>query len=155
MIYSFSNLFPLLRTCPPFNLILIQFLLGFLHTFFKSILSNLSTFSFLKNRSPISTLSLNLQSPSLRPIERVSSSLPWHHPLFLCFVVSSHLSATNLVKSLASYSDTFVLTLLLQLSLDSTFPLSAQFWNTAVSSGTLLLLLFLIPSILFNFSHKK
>ena len=35
------------------------------HTFFKSILPNLSTFSFLTNLSPISTLSLNLQSPSL------------------------------------------------------------------------------------------
>ena len=154
MIYSFSNLFPLLRTCPPFNLILIQFLLGFPHTFFKSILTNLSTFSFLTNPSPISTLSLNLQSPSLllsvSPLfgNLASSSLPLFRGL-----LTSLLSATNHVKSLASYSDTFLLTLLLQLSLDSTSPLFTQFWNTAVSSGILLLLPFLFPSILFNFLH--
>ena len=93
MIYSFSNLFPLLQTCPPFNLILIQFLLGFPHTFFKSILPNLSTFSFLTNCSPISTLSLNLQSPSLllsvSPLRYLSiilsSSLSWSpHISFVC-----------------------------------------------------------------------
>ena len=149
MIYS--TYIPLRQTCLPFNLISIQFLLGFPHTFFKSILPNLSTFSFLTNPSPIS---LNLQSPSVLLsmstlfATLASSSLP----LFRC-LLTSLLSSTNHVKSLASYSDTFLLTLLLQLSLDSTSPLFAQFWNTALSSGILLLLPFLIPSILFNFSH--
>ena len=54
------------------------------------------------------------------------------------------------VKSLACYPDTFLLTLLLQLSLNSTFLLSAQSLNTGVSSGTLLLLTSLNPLTLSN-----
>ena len=139
MIYSFLNLFPLLQTCPLLSI--CQFLLGFPHSFFKSILPNLSTFSFLTNPSPISTLSLNLQSPilllSMSPLfaTLASSSL-----LLFRGLLTSLLSATNHAKSLASYSNTFLLTLLLQLLLNSTSPLPAQFWNVAVSSGTLLLL---------------
>ena len=116
--------------------------------------SKSKSFSFLTNPSPISTLSLNLQSPSLLLSVSTlfgtlaSSSLPLFRGLLTYL-----LSATNHVKSLASYSNTFLLTLLLQLSLDSTSPLFAQFWNTAVSSAILLLLPFLIPTILFNFLH--
>ena len=74
-----------------------------------------------------------------------SSSLLLFHGL-----LTSLLSASNPVKSLACYSDTFLLTLLLQLSLNSTFLLSAQSLNTGVSSGTLLLLPSLNPLTLSN-----
>ena len=80
---------------PSFQSDLDSISLRFPHTFFYSILPNLSIFSFLTNPSPILTLSLNLQYPSLLPIEHVSSfrylgiilssSLSWSpHISFVC-----------------------------------------------------------------------
>ena len=113
--------------------------------------SKSNTFSFLTNLSPTLTLSPTLPYPglllSVSPLfaTLASSSLLLFHGL-----LTSLLSASNPIKSLACYSDTFLLTLLLQLSLNSTFLLSAQSLNTGVSSGTLLLLPSLNPLTLSN-----
>ena len=63
----------------------------------------------------------------------VSSSLSWPHISFVC---------NKSRKILGLLFQHFLLTLLLQLSLDSTSPLFALFWDMAVSSGILLLLPF-------------
>ena len=126
-------------------------LFGFPHTFFKSILPNLSTFCFLTNLSPTLTLSPTLPYPGfLLSVSPPFATLASFSLLLFHSLLTSLLSASNLVNSLACYSDTFLLTLLLQLSLNSTFLLSAQSLNTGVSSGTLLLLPSLNPLTLSN-----
>ena len=93
---------------------------------------------------------------SRSPIERVFSFCTLASSSLLLFhgLLTSLPPASNPVKSLACYSDTFLLTLLLQLSLNSSFLLSAQSLNTGVSSGTLLLLPSLNPLTLSNTALK-
>ena len=95
---------------------------------------------------------------SKSPIEHVSSFR------YLGIILSSSLSWSPLISFVCNKSRKILGLLFRHFSPHSSpstlirfyisfVPLSAQFWNTAVSSGTLLLLPFLIPSILFNFSH--
>ena len=115
---------------------------SWLSSHFLQINSSKSKYIFFSHKSFSYFDSFSKLTISQSPIEHVSSFryLGIILSSSLSGLLTSLLSATNHVKSLASYSDTFLLTLLLQLSLDSTSPLFAQFWNTAVSSGILLLL---------------
>ena len=61
----------------PFNQTWVQFLFGFLLTFSKSILQNLSTFSFLTNPFLILTHSLLSQNNFICPFSQKSS---FYHP---------------------------------------------------------------------------
>ena len=122
----------------PFNQTWIQFLLGFLLTFSKSIPQNLSTFSFLTNPFPSFSVSQS-------PLERVSSfrylgilfssSLLWSpHISFLCN--KSHKILSLLFRHFSPHSSLSTIIRLISL-------LFALFWNTVALFGTLPHLLFL------------
>ena len=125
---------------------------SWLSSHFLQINSSKSKYIFFSHKSFSYFDSFPNLTISRSPIERVSSFATLASSSLLLFhdLLTSLLSASNPVKSLAYYSDTFLLTLLLQLSLNSTFLLSAQSLNTGVSSGTLLLLPSLKPLTLSN-----
>ena len=123
---------------------------SWLSSHFLQINSSKSKYIFFSHKSFSYFDSFSKLTISQSPIELVSSFR------YLGIILSSSLSWSPHISFVCNKSRKILGLLfrhLLQLSLDSTSPLFAQFWNTVVSSGILLLLPFLIPSILFNFLH--